>query len=229
MDSIKDNILRVKEKISAAAIRSGREPKDITLIGVTKNVDSSIINEALKNGLVEIGENRVQELLVKYDEISPEKWHLIGHLQTNKVKYIVDKVSLIHSIDSLKLLNEIEKQSKKANIVSNVLIQVNISEEESKFGIKKENIYELIEAAEGLGFVKVRGLMAIAGKLDSLNTVRLQFDNMTRLYLDIATKKYHNVSMEYLSMGMSNDFELAIEAGSNMVRIGSIIFGKRKY
>ncbi|MBR0088678.1 MAG: YggS family pyridoxal phosphate-dependent enzyme, partial [Clostridia bacterium] len=188
-----------------------------------------MMNEAIELGVTDIGENKPQEVRDKYADVKPVRWHLIGHLQTNKVKYVIDKVCLIHSVDSVKLMDEIERQAEKHDTTMDILIQVNISGEETKSGIKPEEIYDLIEHAGELSRVKVKGLMTIAPKTDNPVTNALHFDNIHRLFLDIQQKKYDNISMEYLSMGMSGDYETAIEHGANMVRVGSAIFGQRDY
>lgn len=229
MSTLKERLDGIKERISTAAKKSGRSEKDITLVAVTKTYEADVINEAIDLGITDIGENKVQEILRKYDSVKPVRWHLIGHLQSNKVKYIIDKVSMIHSVDSIHLIDEIERQAQKKNIIMDILIQVNISGEESKFGIKPEEIYEILEYADKLKHVKVRGLMTILPKDDNIMTLKLHFVNIRRLSLDISEKKYDNIHMDYLSMGMSGDFEEAIMEGSNMVRIGSAIFGERKY
>lgn len=226
---IADNIERVKERIAGAAQRSGRNPEDISLVCVTKNFPAHVIQYALQGGSALFGENRVQELLEKYEHVQPRQWHLIGHLQTNKVKYIVGKVELIQSVDSIRLLEEIERQSQKQGLISKVLLQVNTSGEESKFGAAPEELDALCEKAATLSHVKVSGLMTIAPLCVSEVATRLHFANTRRLYIDIANRKYDNISMECLSMGMSADFEEAILEGSNMVRVGSAIFGKRIY
>lgn len=229
MSEIKNRLKSVQERIGAAAKEAGRKKEDITLIAVTKMYEADVINEAIDLGVTDIGENKVQEIVRKYDAVKPVRWHLIGHLQSNKVKYIIDKVSLIHSVDSLHLLDEIDRQAKKHDIIMDVLIQVNISGEETKFGIKPEETEMFMEYAEKLGNIRVRGLMTILPKDDNPVKSRLHFVNIKQLYLDISSKRYDNIYMDYLSMGMSGDFEQAIMEGSNMVRIGSAIFGERKY
>ena len=226
---IKENLKVVRDNIKKAAEKSGRNPEDVTLVAVTKTHGADMINEAIDMGVTDIGENKVQEILEKYDYVKPVRWHLIGHLQTNKVKYIIDKVYMIHSVDSIKLMDEIERQAAKHNLVMKILIQVNISGEETKFGIKPEEIEEFLKHAETLSHVKVYGLMTIAPKVDDGMSNRLHFDNIHKIYIDISAKKYDNISMKYLSMGMSGDYEAAIECGSNMVRVGSAIFGARNY
>lgn len=228
--NIKERMENVNERIAAAAEKSGRKREDITLIAVTKTHSPDIINEAIGLGAVDIGENKVQEVIDKYDAVhSDAVWHLIGHLQTNKVKYIIDKVKLIHSVDSIKLLDEIEKQAVKHNIEKEVLIQVNISGEKTKFGIKPNEIERYLEYAARLKNVKISGLMTVAPKVDKSVENILHFNNINHIFIDIKSKKYDNVNMKYLSMGMSGDFETAIECGSNMVRVGSAIFGERRY
>ena len=229
MSTLKERLGGIRERINKAAEKSGRSGKDITLVAVTKTYEADVINEAIELGVTDIGENKVQEILRKYDSVKPVKWHLIGHLQSNKVKYIIDKVSMIHSVDSIHLMDEIERQAEKKNKTMDILIQVNISGEESKFGIKPEDVYEILEYASKLKYVKVRGLMTILPKDDNKMNLKLHFVNIKRLSLDISEKKYDNICMDYLSMGMSGDFEEAIMEGSDMVRIGSAIFGERKY
>ncbi|MDO4618144.1 MAG: YggS family pyridoxal phosphate-dependent enzyme [Clostridia bacterium] len=223
---IKERLFEVKKRIEEAA--DGKNG-DVTLIAVTKTHPVEMINEAIDLGVTDIGENKVQEILEKYDRVKPVKWHLIGHLQTNKVKYIIDKVSLIHSVDSIKLLDEIERQAEKHNITMEVLIQINVSGEDTKFGIEMEDLEEYLLYAGKLKHVKIVGLMTILAKVDSEISKRLQFDNTFSKFVDISSKKYDNVCMKYLSMGMSGDFEMAVECGSNMVRVGSAIFGERQY
>lgn len=224
-----DNLQEVRQRIAEAAKAAGNAPDSVKLIAVTKTHGVDVINEAISLGVTDIGENKVQEVCEKIEHVSPVNWHLIGHLQTNKVKHIVDKVSLIHSVDSIKLLDEIEKQSKLHNKISDVLIQVNISGEETKFGIQSDDIERMIEHTEALTNVKIRGLMTIAPIIYGNFTNKIHFDNIRRIFIDIQAKKYDNSSMEYLSMGMSGDFEEAIRCGSNMVRVGSAIFGQRDY
>ncbi len=229
MSQVRENLEAIKEKIDNAAKKSGRSADDITLIAVTKTYSPEIINEAIDCGVTDIGENKVQEIVEKFDKVKSVRWHLIGHLQTNKVKYIIDKVHMIHSVDSIRLMDEIERQAQKHNIVMKILIQVNVSGEESKFGISPDEIDEMLFHAEGLKHVKVCGLMTIMPKIDSDISNRLHFVNIKQIYIDISQKKYNNSTMKYLSMGMSGDFEIAIEEGSNMVRIGRAIFGERNY
>lgn len=209
--------------------KSGRSREDIILVAVTKTHPADMMNEAIKAGVTDIGENKPQEVRDKYTDVLPVRWHLIGHLQTNKVKYIIDKCCMIHSVDSIKLMDEIEKQAKQHDVSMDILIQVNISGEETKSGITAEELDELLMHAGELERVKVRGLMTIAPKCEHQEDAAVHFRNMKMLFDETAKKVYKNVSMEYLSMGMSGDFEAAIECGSNMVRVGSAIFGARDY
>lgn len=223
---IKDRLSEVRERIETAKNGDNRE---VTLIAVTKTHSPEMINEAIDAGVTDIGENKVQEILDKYDKVKPVRWHLIGHLQSNKVKYIIDKVCLIHSVDSEKLMDEIERQAEKHGITMEILIQTNITGEETKFGVKPEEVENLLRHAGSLKHVKVVGLMTILSKLDNEVANRLHFNNIFNMFVDISAKKYDNVYMKYLSMGMSGDFELAVSCGSNMVRVGSAIFGNREY
>lgn len=229
MSEIVKNLEGIRQRIENASKRSGRSPDDVTLIAVTKTYSPKLINEAIDAGVTDIGENKVQEVVEKFDKVKPVRWHLIGHLQTNKVKYIIDKVYMIHSVDSIKLMDEIERQAKKHNVKMKILIQVNITGEETKFGISPDEIDEMLEHAKTLDNVEVCGLMTIMPKVDNEVSLRLHFVNIKRIYIDISSKKYDNICMKYLSMGMSGDFETAIEEGSNMVRIGRAIFGERNY
>lgn len=204
-------------------------PEYVTLICVSKTRQISEINQAYEAGARDFGENKVQEFLGKYDSLSKDiRWHLIGHLQTNKVKYIVGKVHLIHSLDSIHLLKEIEKRYGAKNEIANVLIQINIGKEAAKTGIQVEEISELIEACEECNNVKVKGLMATIPIGDD-ESCRMFFTKMKSIFDNIKTFEYKNVSMEFLSLGMSKDFRVALENGSNMIRVGASIFGKRDY
>lgn len=226
---IEQNLKNIEQRIAAAAKKSGRSREDIILVAVTKTHPADMMNEAIKAGVTDIGENKPQEVRDKYADVLPVRWHLIGHLQTNKVKYVIDKCCMIHSVDSIKLMDEIEKQAKQHDVSMDILIQVNISGEETKSGIRVEELDELLMHAGELERVKVRGLMTIAPKCEHQEDAAVHFRNMKRLFDETAKKVYRNVSMEYLSMGMSGDFEAAIECGSNMVRVGSAIFGARDY
>jgi len=229
--SIENNLSEIRKRIADAAEKSGRRAEDITLIAVTKTHPAEAINEAIECGVTDIGENKVQEIMEKYDLVKKGvRWHLIGHLKTNKVKYIIDKVHMIHSVDSQKLMEEIERQAEKHDVDSiNILIQVNMSGEETKFGISIDEVDDMLEYAKTLKRVKVCGLMTILAKIDKGMSNRLQFRDINNKFIDISKNKYDNIDMKFLSMGMSGDFELAIEEGSNMVRVGTAIFGDRDY
>lgn len=228
---IKDNVQSILERTEKAAIRSGRNLEDITVIAVSKTVDSARAKDAVEAGLVNLGENKVQELVKKYDELSNTdvKWHLIGHLQKNKVKYIIDKTVLIHSLESLELAKEIDKKAKQNNMISNVLIELNIGEEDSKFGIREETVYEFIKSLEQFENIKVLGLMTVAPFTENPEDIRWVFKKMKEIFDKISGMKLKNTEMKYLSMGMTNDFEIAIEEGANIIRIGTAIFGARNY
>ena len=227
-DYIRENINSINARIRDAALRSGRNPQEIKIIAVSKTVDADRINEAFKYGITEFGENRVQELCEKYDILDIKcNWHLIGHLQTNKVKYIIDKVSMIHSLDSLDLAAEIQKRAEKAGKLVNALVQVNVSSEESKFGIDPGNVLHFLREVSRMGNIRVKGLMTIAPLTQQPEDIRWVFAGLRKLHIDIKQENIDNIDMECLSMGMSNDFEVAIEEGSTMVRIGTALFGKR--
>lgn len=204
-------------------------PENVTLICVTKTRQISEIKQAYNSGARDFGENKVQEFLEKYDSIGKDsRWHFIGHLQTNKVKYIVGKVHLIHSLDSIHLLKEIEKRYGENNEIANVLIQINIGKEAAKTGIDAEKVNDLIRACEECNNVKVKGLMATIPIGDD-ESCRKYFAKMKVIFDNLKTYKYKNVSMEFLSLGMSKDFPIALEKGANMIRLGEKIFGKRDY
>ncbi len=230
-DDIKRNFEEITALIADAAVRSGRKPEDITLLAATKTVEPEFINYAVSLGLKFIGENRVQELLSKYEEYDLEHCDLqfIGHLQTNKVRQIVGKVSMIQSVDSLKLAQEISKQSVKAGVTTNVLVEVNIGREENKSGVMEEDLVPLLENIARLEGIKVRGLMTVPPICGKKEDVCKFFDKMYHLFIDISAKTMDNINMDFLSMGMSDDFVEAILSGANMVRIGSRLFGARVY
>ena len=222
---IQDNVKRVMEEIARAAAASGRKAEDITLVGVTKTVTAAQAKELIDAGVTNLGENRVQSLLDKYETLKDEPaWHLIGHLQTNKVKYIADKVSMIHSVDSLKLAEEIDRRFQMAGRTANILVQVNVSGEESKFGIQPEDAFPLMESLSQLKNIQVCGLMTMAPKTDHPDDCRKFFYGLHKLSVDIRDKKYDNINMGQLSMGMSGDFREAILEGATIVRIGSALF-----
>lgn len=229
MTTIGENYLSVKERVAAAAQKSGRTGEDIMLIAVSKTKPVSEIKQAVEAGVHILGENKVQEVMAKYDEIQGVDWHLIGHLQTNKVKYIIDKVKMIHSVDSLKLAQEISKRAVKAGVVMDVLVEVNIGGEESKSGVAPEEAEKLCLDISSLDAVRVRGLMCVAPAVENAEDARIYFRKMNKLFVDIKSKNYDNIDMVYLSMGMTHDFEVAIEEGANIVRVGTAIFGARNY
>ena len=227
--SIAENLEEVEKRISAAAKRSGRKREDITLVAVTKTHPAEMMNEAIKLGVTDIGENKPQEVRDKYDSVLPVKWHLIGHLQTNKVRQIVDKVDLIQSVDSLKLASEISKQSLKIGKKTDVLVEVNIGREENKSGVVPEQLDELLCQIADLEGISVKGLMSIPPICDNTHKISKYFDNMRNIFIDISSKKLDNISMTILSMGMSADYYEAILEGATMVRVGSSLFGARDY
>ena len=228
---IEYNLDVINEKISQAAIKSGRQPSDVQLMAVTKTVDPIFINYALDYGVNMIGENRVQEMLRKKPDLHLQgvEKHLIGHLQTNKAGQIVGEVDMIQSVDSLKIAKEIAKQSIKKGIVTDVLLEINIGEEESKTGFSTSEFLENVYAISEIEGIKVRGLMTIPPILYTEGEKREIFSKMYQLFVDIKDKKIDNISMNVLSMGMSGDYESAILEGANLVRIGSAIFGARIY
>jgi len=230
LDYIKYNLENIRSRVARAAEKSGRNPEDVQIIAVTKTVDIARIQRVIDEGILNLGENRVQELCEKYDNIDREcKWHLIGHLQTNKVKYVIDRVRMIHSIDRLDLAREIQRKAEKEGRVMEVLVQVNVSGEESKFGLPPELTLDFIRGISTLHNVKVKGLMTIAPYVENPESVRSVFRNLKKIFIDIQKENIDNIDMAYLSMGMSNDFEVAVEEGSNMVRVGTSIFGERQY
>lgn len=224
-----DNYNQISQKIACAAEKSGRGYEDITLLAATKTVDIDIINHAIESGVKVIGENRVQEFLSKYENYSPVELHFIGHLQTNKVKDIIDKVSLIHSVDSYRLAEEISRQAVKRNITMNILLEINIGDEESKSGFCYDEAVDAVEKIAKLDGVRVKGLMAIPPICETPEQNRHYFAKMKKLFIDIRLKKIDNSSMDILSMGMSDDYEVAIEEGATMVRLGTALFGRRNY
>ncbi|GFI61494.1 pyridoxal phosphate homeostasis protein [Clostridiales bacterium] len=227
---ISQNIEYIRKNIDEAARRVGRDPKEILLLAVSKTVDVPRIKAAVDSGLNELGENRVQEIMEKYEQMGQEvKWHLIGHLQTNKVKYIVDKVEMIHSVESMKLAEEIDKRAKAYGIVCQILVEVNVAREKSKFGILPENVYEFITELSKLENIRVRGLMTVAPFVENGGENRVYFRHMKQLLVDINAKKIDNINMDVLSMGMTGDYITAIEEGATIVRVGTGIFGKRNY
>lgn len=225
------NINEIKNKISSAAIKAGRNPEDILLLGVTKTVDVDVMKEAIELGITDVGENKPQELNRKFELIGDcVKWHQIGSLQTNKVKYIIDKVSLIHSLDRIGLAEEINRKAEQHGIVVNCLVQVNISRESSKHGLLEEEVETFIrECSEKYKNIKIVGMMTMAPFDVEEDEIRMVFRNLKKLSDKIDSFNIENVEMKELSMGMSQDFEIAIEEGATIVRVGTSIFGKRNY
>ncbi|MDD6442133.1 MAG: YggS family pyridoxal phosphate-dependent enzyme [bacterium] len=227
---IAENIRDVERRIVQACERSGRNPEEITLVAVSKTKPVEKLEEAYAAGKRVFGENKVQELVDKY-EVMPKdiKWQMIGHLQRNKVKYIIDKVDLIHSVDSIRLVETIDREAAKKGIIANILLEVNMAKEESKFGLMPEEVMDFIDEVVRYQNVRVQGLMTIAPFVDDPESNRKHFANLHKLLVDIRKKKVNNVTMNVLSMGMTNDFEVAIEEGATMVRVGTAIFGERNY
>lgn len=229
MGLIKNNFLDVKMRIEAAASRVKRKTGDIKLITVTKTIDEDHIKEALEAGAYALGENRVQEAVEKYDCLKEGELHIIGHLQKNKVKYIIDKAELIHSVESLELVKEIDKRAKGIDKIQRILIEVNVSGEESKFGLAPCEVLEFVKETSKYSNVKVEGLMTVAPFGAEESELRKIFSDLKKISLDIEAEKIDTVNMGELSMGMTDDFEIAIEEGATMVRVGTGIFGKRNY
>ena len=231
LTDIEYNYNHIKERIAEAAVKSGRNPEDITFLSATKTVEPEYINYAISLGLDHIGENKVQELLSKYEEYNLENCSLqfIGHLQSNKVRQIVGKVDLIQSVDSLKLAKEISRVSQNKNVTTDILVEVNIGKEENKSGVMPEKLEELLWQIKELPSINIKGLMTIPPICDDNDKIRRIFCDMHKMFLDISSKKLDNVSMDILSMGMSGDYYEAILEGATMVRIGSALFGKRIY
>ena len=227
---IKENLKIVEENIVQACNRVGRDPKEVTLIAVSKTKPNEMIEEAIDYGMKNFGENKVQEMVEKMDTISEKiNWHLIGHLQRNKVKYIVDRVCLIHSVDSLRLAEQINEEAKKKDVVCNILIEVNIANEESKFGVSREELKSLLGEIKKLTNVQVKGLMTIAPFVENPEDNRKYFREMHKIFIDMSHENADNIKMEILSMGMTGDYQVAIEEGATMVRVGTGIFGERNY
>lgn len=241
---MKANIESIEQRILAACDRSGRKRSDITLIAVSKTKPNEMLKEAYQLGMRNFGENKVQELAQKFEDLQSEfdndvHWHLIGHLQRNKVKYIIDKAELIHSVDSLRLAEQIEEEASKKDLICDILIEVNIAEEDTKFGVSIEETPSLLNQFLTLPHVRVRGLMTVAPYVENPEKNRMYFKKLRQLYVDIKTKNIDNIhdgniskpleQFDILSMGMTGDFEVAIEEGATMVRVGTGIFGERNY
>ena len=227
---LRDNLKKVEENIQAACDRSGRNRDEVTLIAVSKTKPVEMHQEIYDENIRDFGENKVQELCDKIEKMPSDiKWHMIGHLQRNKVKYIVGKVALIHSVDSYRLAEEISIQAKKHNTTVPILVEVNIAHEESKFGISEEDAILLVKEISELENIRIMGLMTIAPYVENPEDNRMYFRKIKELSVDINSKNIDNVSMEIISMGMTGDYEVAIEEGATMVRVGTGIFGARNY
>lgn len=224
------NTKELLESVRQAAIDCGRDPSEVTLMAVTKTIAPELVNEAIANGIHLLGENRAQELLEKYDSYDKEQVdiHFIGHLQTNKVRQIVDKVSMIHSVDSLHLAQEINRQAEKHNKIMDILVEVNIGDEESKSGVSVSELEELLAEIAKLPQISVKGLMCIPPASKNEEENAHYFAKMQKVFIDMKQKNMDNINMSILSMGMSNDYKIAIQYGSNIVRIGTALFGARK-
>ena len=225
-----ENLREVQAKVEAACKRANRNVDEVTLIAVSKTKPISMLEEIYNEGIRDFGENKVQELTDKYENMEKDiRWHMIGHLQRNKVKYIVDKVKLIHSVDSIRLAEAIEQEAAKKNVIVDILIEVNVAEEESKFGLKVEEVIAMVEEISTFSHLRIKGLMTIAPFVEDPEENRSVFARLRKLSVDINEKNIDNVSVEILSMGMTNDYEVAIEEGATMVRVGTGIFGERDY
>lgn len=227
---LKQNLMQVQENIEKACEKAGRDFSEITLIAVSKTKPVSMLQEIYDAGIREFGENKVQELTEKYEQLPRDiHWHMIGHLQRNKVKYIVNKSCLIHSVDSIRLAEEISRQALLKGVESNILIEVNIAKEESKFGMESQDVISFVEAVAKLPALHIKGLMTIAPFVENPEDNRMYFRKMKELSVDIRNKNIDNVCMDILSMGMTGDYMVAIEEGATMVRVGTGIFGERNY
>lgn len=230
MEFIKNNLAEVEANICRACEKAGRDRKEVTLIAVSKTKPVEMLEACIENGIDVFGENKVQELCGKYEVLQKDlHWHLIGHLQRNKVKYITDKVELIHSVDSIRLAEAISEDAVKKGVNVDILIEVNVAQEDSKFGVKTEETEDLIRQISLLPNVFVKGLMTIAPYTEVPEENRTIFRTLKQLSVDIDSKNIDNVSMSILSMGMTGDYEVAIEEGATMVRVGTGIFGERDY
>ena len=227
---ITENLEQVRKNIDEACRMAGRDPKEVTLIAVSKTKPVSMLKEAYDAGARCFGENKVQEIMDKHPQLPEDiQWHMIGHLQRNKVKYIVDKVCMMHSVDSLRLAQAIEQEAAKHNVCVPVLLEVNVAQEESKFGLKMDEVLPLIETIADFPHIKVQGLMTIAPYVENAEDNRDFFRQLKKLSVDIEAKNINNVSMSVLSMGMTGDYQVAVQEGATMVRVGTGIFGERNY
>lgn len=228
MGSIAENIKYVLEQVHVTAEKVNRDPSEITVVAVTKTVPVELIEQAVAAGLKVLGENRVQELTGKYPRLPGAEWHLIGHLQSNKVKYIVDKIALLHSMDSMSLAEEVDKRMAPLGRSMDVLVQVNIADESTKFGIKPAETEQFIDKIRSLPGIKIRGLMTIGPYAASEQEIRGVFRHLKVLAEKVKAIDFPEVEMKQLSMGMSNDYRIAVEEGATLIRVGSTIFGQRQ-
>lgn len=225
-----ENLKKVEEQIAASCEKAGRDSSEVTLVAVSKTKPVELLMQAYQAGARVFGENKVQEIVDKYPQMPDDvEWHMIGHLQRNKVKYIIDKVKMIHSVDSLRLAQTIEQEGAKQGICMPILIEVNVAEEESKFGLKMSEVEPLLREISGFSHVKVMGLMTIAPFVEDPEENRQVFRELKKLSVDIAAKNINNITMSVLSMGMTGDYTVAVQEGATMVRVGTGIFGERNY
>ena len=227
---VAENLAQVQKNIEESCGNVNRDPGEVTLIAVSKTKPVEMLREAYDAGARVFGENKVQEIVDKYDHMpSDVKWHMIGHLQRNKVKYIVDKVAMIHSVDSFRLAETIEKEAAKKNVTVPILIEVNVAQEESKYGLKPEEVLPFIEEIADFSHIQIKGRMTIAPYVENAEENREIFRELKKLSVDIAAKNINNVTMSVLSMGMTGDYMVAVQEGATMVRVGTGIFGARNY
>lgn len=227
---VRENLEEVKKRISAACERSGRNLQEVTLVAVSKTKPVSMVTEAYEAGIRDFGENKVQELSEKYQDMPKDiRWHMIGHLQRNKVKQIIDKTVLIHSVDSVRLAEQIEEEAAKKDMVVDILLEINVAEEESKFGFTLEETENAIREIARFPHVRIKGLMTIAPFVENSEENRPVFKKLNQVYVDMQRKNIDNVNMNMLSMGMTGDYEVAVEEGATLVRVGTGIFGTRYY
>lgn len=226
--SVTENLAEVRERMEAACRRAGRKSEEVTLIAVSKTKPVSLLEEAYAAGARDFGENKVQEILFKHPQMPEDvRFHMIGHLQTNKVSQVIDKAVLIHSVDSVHLAEKIEKEAAKRNMTADILLEVNAAREESKFGLFLEEVIPALESIRNFPHIRVKGLMTIAPNVENAEENRKYFKKLYQLYVDIKSKNIDNGTMSVLSMGMTGDFEVAIEEGATMIRVGTGIFGSR--
>ena len=226
--SVTENLAEVRERMEAACRRAGRKSEEVTLIAVSKTKPVSLLEEAYAAGARDFGENKVQEILFKHPQMPEDvRFHMIGHLQTNKVSQVIDKAVLIHSVDSVHLAKKIEKEAAKRNMTADILLEVNAAREESKFGLFLEEVIPALESIRNFPHIRVKGLMTIAPNVENAEENRKYFKKLYQLYVDIKSKNIDNGTMSVLSMGMTGDFEVAIEEGATMIRVGTGIFGSR--